>query len=398
MRLSLLLLMGALLGVKTTATGAQHLAQTQTQAAVTSATLDESEVRITYGELKRLVAATLPQAVPQEPKVMPPVAAALMASVYRLDAGKGTLVAELQVENFDGGWHAIPLAGARAGAMSVQPPEARVVVFEDQLCLITDKAGAVSLKLTFPLSPPGQETTIALAAAALTALELSGLEEGKVLRVTHGGSVSSLTNNGTTTLPAGGGEVTFLIEEAKPAAAQVAGGAGAVADDALVTKASYATEVVRDGSVFTEGTITVRHDVPVRLALQFPADAKLLQCRVNGSAVRPVLKAGGGLEIALDDPATDGAESEVKLSFTSAFPALQPAEGEIVLALPQIPLFARQIDWTVQMPAGFDLSVTGNVEQITETAAIPPASPGLHLRKSLCRNQQPEARITYRKR
>jgi hypothetical protein len=100
------------------------------------------------------------------------------------------------------------------------------------------------------------------------------------------------------------------------------------------------------------------------------------------------------LEIPLDDPATDGAESEVKLSFTSLLVPLEIAEGELDLALPQTPLFAKQIDWNVQLPATYDLSFSGNVDPISDKTS----APGLHLRKSLCRDQQPQARIIYRKR
>ncbi len=151
---------------------------------------------------------------------------------------------------------------------------------------------------------------------------------------------------------------------------------------------------MRDGSVLTEGAITVRHDHPAKFVLQLPATAKLLQCHVNGDPVRPSLGETNSVEIPLDDPATDGAESEVKLSFTSTLAPLQLAEGEVDLALPQTPLFAKQIDWNVQFPSTYDLSFSGNVDPITEKAT----APGLHLRKSLCRDQQPQARITYRKR
>jgi hypothetical protein len=146
--------------------------------------------------------------------------------------------------------------------------------------------------------------------------------------------------------------------------------------------------------VLTEGAITVRHDHPVKLVLQLPEAAKLLQCHVNADPVRPTLGEASRIEIPLDDPTTDGAESEVKLSFTSTLTALQAAEGELALALPQTPLFAKQIDWNVQLPTGYDLSFTGNVDPVTDK----PTAPGLHLRKSLCRDQQPQARITYRKR
>ena len=115
---------------------------------------------------------------------------------------------------------------------------------------------------------------------------------------------------------------------------------------------------------------------------------------MNGDPVRTTVGEVNRVEIPLDDPTTDGAESEVKLSFTSVLEPLQPAEGELSLALPQTPFFVKQIDWNVQLPAAYDLSFSGNVDPLTEKAT----APGLHLRKSLCRDQQPQARITYRKR
>ena len=367
----------------------------QDASAVTAAKLDESEVRITYGELKRLLEAAKPPPPMTTVKPRPDLVAALMAASYRLDAAAGTLTAELRVENFDGGWHAVALMGAGTGAMAVEPTEARVVVFGDDLCLITDKPGIVNATLTFSLMPEGQGTVLTLARAAVASLQVAGIPEGKVLRVAHGDTELSLTKNGAAPLPAGGGEVRFTVEarsEKPPAATDP------VTDDALISAATYTTEVVRDGAVLTEGSITVRHDMPARLALVFPEGAKLLQCHVNGEAVRPVADAEGRMEIPLDDPATDGAESEVKLSYTQSLPALQEAEGEITLALPQTPLFARQIDWTVRMPAGFDLTVSGNVDAAAEAEGAKAPAGGLRLRKSLCRDQQPQARITYRKR
>jgi hypothetical protein len=49
----------------------------------------------------------------------------------------------------------------------------------------------------------------------------------------------------------------------------------------------------------------------------------------------------------------------------------------------------------VQLPTGFDTTAIGNIETLPPAAD---AKPGLHLRKSLCRDQQPQARISYRKR
>ncbi|MCF7786435.1 MAG: hypothetical protein K9N47_09945 [Prosthecobacter sp.] len=364
----------------------------QSLEAITSATLDESEVRITYGELKRLVAATLPKELPPPvPKPAPPVPAALLSAQYHLDPEASTLTAEMQVENFDGDWHTVPLAGAATGVLAVEPKDARLVVVDDRLCLITDKAGAQNVKLTFALATAGQGTTLDLAASPIASLAVKELADGKVLRLQHGATSQTLTTAGLAALPAQGGEVTFTFEDARKATQSPI---ASLTDDAIVSMAAYTTQVVRDGSALTEGTITVRHDHPARFMLQLPESAKLLQCHVNGDPVRPTLGEGNRLEIPLDDPATDGAESEVKLSFTAVLAPLQLAEGELDLALPQTPLFAKQIDWNVQLPATYDLSCSGNADPITDKTT----APGLHLRKSLCRDQQPQARITYRKR
>lgn len=358
---------------------------------VTAASLDDSEVRITYGELKRLVAATLPKETPAEVKPKPPISAALLSSLYSVDAKTGTIIADMQVENFDATWHAIPIAGAASGAIAVEPKDSRIVVSDDHLCLITDKSGPQNVKLTFPLAKEGQGTTLCLAASPVASLEVKELPENKILRLQHGSTTQIIAHAETIALPAAGGEITLTLEDARKAAQPLAGG---VTDDAVLSTATYTTQVVRDGSVLTEGSMIIRHDHPVKLVLQLPAAAKLLQCHVNGDPVRPTLGEANRIEIPLDDPATDGAESEVKLSFTASLAALQAAEGELDLALPQTPLFAKQIDWNVQLPSDYNLSFSGNVDPITDKTS----APGLHLRKSLCRDQQPQARITYRKR
>jgi hypothetical protein len=363
----------------------------QTPARVTAASLDDSEVRITYGELKRLVAATLPKETSSVEKPKPPLPAALLSSRYRLDAASRAVIAEMQVESFEDGWHAIPLAGDAAGATSVEPKDARIIVTDGQLCLITDKVGAQSVRLTFPLAGEGQGTTLHLVASPVSSLEISSLPENKRLRLQQGPNTQIINTAEIIALPATGGEIKLVLEDTRTDATKPISDS---TDDAIISAAAYTTQVVRDGSVLTEGAITVRHDHPVKLVLQLPEASKLLQCHVNGGPVRPTLGEGGRIEILLDDPTTDGAESEAKLSFTTTLAALQAADGELDLALPRTPLFAKQIDWNVQLPAAYDLSFTGNVDPITDKTT----SPGLHLRKSLCRDQQPQARITYRKR
>ncbi len=347
--------------------------------------LDDSEVRISYAELKRLLAAAQP-AVTVTVSKTPPVSAALLSAVYRIDWQAAQITAQMQAENFSDQWQSIPLAGAALGAVSVKPADARIVVLDDQLCLITGKAGPVSLELSFALPVGTSSITLHPAPSAVAAIETTALPEGRHLSVQHAGGTATLMSACRHALPASGGAVTLTLADSK-APAVITG-----TDEAIISTATYTTQVVRDGSVLTEGTLIARHDSPIRLTLHLPEQSKLLQCHVNGTLTRPLIQNGTQLDIPLAEPTTDGAESEIKLSYTSAQPALQLAEGEIDLALPQTPVFARQIDWTVQLPDYYDLSTTGNIDAITDP------KPGLHLRKSLCRDQQPQARITYRKR
>ena len=168
--------------------------------------LDDSEVRISYAELKRLLAASQP-VVEVKTKASPPVPAALLSAVYRLDAKTGEVIAEMQAQSFAEGWQSIPLAGAATGAVSIDPADARVVVQNEQLCLLTDQNGLTSLKLTFPAVWP---QTLHLAPSAVAALEVASLPENQVLRLSSG---TLIRQNGRHPLPAAGGEVTLSLED-----------------------------------------------------------------------------------------------------------------------------------------------------------------------------------------
>lgn len=367
MKITFLSLLGAVLA------SSAGLAQTQ---------LDDSEVRISYAELKRLLAATQP-VTEVKSKPPPPVPAALLSAVYRLDASTGEIIAEMQAQSFVEGWQAIPLTGAAAGVVNLEPPDARVVVQNDQLCLLTDQTGLSSLKLTLSAVWP---QTLHLAPSAVAALEVAELPEAHALRLSTG---HVIRQNGRHALPAAGGEVTLTLEDAKQPVVE------SKSSDAVLNTATYLTQVVSDGSVLTEGTLLVLLDAPMNLQVTLPQSSQLLRCQVNGKNARASVQNGTQLDIPLGEPSEPGVEHKIYLSFTSTLPALQPSEGEINLSLPQTPLFAKQIDWSVQLPAGFDTTATGNIE------TLPPAADskaGLHLRKALCRDQQPQARIAYRKR
>lgn len=365
------------------------LAPAQNSSRVTSASLDDSEVRITYGELKRLVTAAQPAPSSAEPKPkQPPLAAALLAFHCRLDTD--TLEAELLVESFAEGWQLIPVAGAGAGVVTFEPQDARLVFTEGQLCLLTDKPGRQTLRLSF--APPGTDRpgALHLAPAAAASLRVTGLPEGRSLHVRHGGGEFVAAQAGTVPLPAAGGEVLLSFQETgRPPQPATTG------DAALITRATYTTQVARDGSVLTEGVLETTRDQAAEARLQLPASARLLRCRVDDSTLRLTPDGGNQITVPLPAPGADKApDGVIHLSYTDRLPTLDPAEGELELALPGTPLFARQIEWNILLPAAYELAFSGSMD----AADDPPKTPGLHLRQSFCRDQQPQVRVTYRKR
>jgi hypothetical protein len=258
--------------------------------------------------------------------------------------------------------------------------------------VITEKTGITSVTLDFPLSPADSAAALVTAPSALASIQGVNLPEDKVLRVHSEAGTVDVVAGVAAALPSAGGEISLSIESPADPKSPVR---DAGSDAALISKATYDTEIARDGAALTEGVVTVQHGAPVRLSLQLPDGAEFLQCRVNGEAVNVGVKASGLLEIPLDDPATDGAESEIRLSYTIALKALEISEGEVTLALPQTPWFVRQTDWNLRFPPGFDLAAVGNLDAIPASEAG--ATAGLHLRKLFARNQRAESRITYRK-
>lgn len=357
-------------------------------------TLDQSEVRITYGELKRLVAAQEKAAPPHPPPKPPPVPAALVATSCQADLtpGKETLAVEFQYENFTGAWEIVPLVRSSTGAAACEPPEARFVTQGGQICAVTENAGCGNAKLVFPLRDE-EPLGLAFLPCPVLSLDVKNATGGKSLVLRREGGEAILAREGAVPLPSDGGEIRFTLEHGSTPQPQ---GAETLAstDDAIMSSAEYATVVAPDGALLTEGVIKIHLDQPAALPLALPDDARLLSCRVAGRPLRPTLK-DKRLEIPLQ-AAREGTDVEVCVAYTEARPALAAAEGEMEIALPQSPWFAREVLWSVKFPPGLQLTPLGNVE--TVQAPAPGSQDTLQLKKSLCRDDRPSARITYRKR
>lgn len=200
-------------------------------AALAGADLEKASVTVPYSELKRLLLSTAAQAAAKSAGAIkpPPVAGGLMAVLLRLDCtgGKSALEAEFRVENFSGEWESIPLMGAGLAVASVEPPDARVLAKDGQLCFATKTPGPATVKLRFvehsmPAYSDRPVVEADLLPCAVSTLEITNLPEGRAA-VAHAGE-EALTGSATGifALPANGGSISVTLQEPMKVAAEQA--------------------------------------------------------------------------------------------------------------------------------------------------------------------------------
>ncbi len=163
----------------------------------------------------------------------------------------------------------------------------------------------------------------------------------------------------------------------------------------VITKSSFTTKVVGDGATMTDATLEIEHDASLRWSLTLPTGASLLKCSVDGTAVQPISRADGVLEIPLtaSGSGSKGTLSKVSFSYTETKEKLQAVEGEAALELPLTPTFINEVLWRVELPTTYEVTATeGNLEQTPSDSAS-----AAHFTKKLCRNERPQARLYYSK-
>lgn len=546
-------------------------------AGLTSPALDHAEVRIPYVELRKLWAAAQAEKPAAPQKEIVPVGK-ILAAHYRLNlaGGKTQLEAEFRAESFGGKWERLPLMGAGLAVASVEPPDARLVVEEDELCLLVKEGGTQNVKVRFvdnKLSVASGATLLQLTTApcAVGSLEVRGVPVTRTLKL--GDNVAPALESGAVliALPAKGGDMvlslTDAVQEPKPEPAPlppqpsdwslqnealVFEGEGELnyrvrvhamalngsaleavlvlpsnarsikvtGDDiedakyarsaegklelrarwktrdvqerelrisyalqqlplahewelraptqlkedrvktvfmiavpqgkefsganlqgpmssaklpkwvgsettlkefdtvtatasaslqskllprmetapAIVTRSDYSSKVVGDGSVLTEATLEIEHVEGLRWSFTLPEKGILLQCSVGGVPVKPVARAGGGIEIILAEPGGGKtAKTTVSFSYTTAKNKLDAVEGQIALELPLTPLFISEVTWNIELPDSYELTAVGGNTDVASESTRGKENITNRLKK-LCRNERPAAELFYRKR
>ncbi|WP_193212291.1 hypothetical protein [Luteolibacter marinus] len=163
--------------------------------------------------------------------------------------------------------------------------------------------------------------------------------------------------------------------------------------DAVIPKAAWFLQQEVDGSRLIEGVLEVEHRQPLRIALESPAGATLLNCSVNGRETRPVDRGDGRIEI----PLPPGGESTTKLqlSFTAAGDPLDPVSGTLSLALPRTPVFIHSLSWRIDLPAAYRSEVNGNLTRTSLESGDPGSA--IRLGKNLCRDEVPAVAVFYQR-
>ncbi len=165
--------------------------------------------------------------------------------------------------------------------------------------------------------------------------------------------------------------------------------------DATIPVASYTTQLVAEGGMLHQASITVKHETATPYPFTLPEGAKLLACSVDKRNAEPVLQNDGSLLLSLPKPQKGSANTQLSYTYTTRGDAFDPVEGKADLELPLTPLFIHRVNWLVTLPQEFQaVALEGNVV-IEEGGSR--AGP-VRLAKQICHEEAPYASLYYTRR
>ena len=128
-----------------------------------------------------------------------------------------------------------------------------------------------------------------------------------------------------------------------------------------------------------------------------PEKVELLSCTVGGAAAPPIQRENGVIELALPTP-KNGATS-VALVYTAKLKPLDPVSGDVALELPRTPIFIEHLDWSITLPAAFEITaIDGNVSVGSNASESTGGDRIISLRKDFCRAERPSVSLFYQRR
>jgi len=188
-----------------------------------------------------------------------------------------------------------------------------------------------------------------------------------------------------------GDQACYFLEAAQAAELAVTFVPRVETADGVVTQADWSLKVEPDGSLLTEGILSITHSGALGFVFDTPPGMQLLSCAVGGEPVAPVDRGNGLLEVAL--PAK-GAVTMLQCAFTGKLAALDPVSGTLALSLPKTPVFVRSLTWLLDLPPAYQAETSGNLTRTPDAAAKPSR---LRLTKNLSRDERPEINVFYQR-
>ncbi|MEI9893991.1 MAG: hypothetical protein WDN28_08890 [Chthoniobacter sp.] len=167
--------------------------------------------------------------------------------------------------------------------------------------------------------------------------------------------------------------------------------------EAIVSESTATLQLVGDGATQTAVSFMIKHQAPLAWRLELPANVELLSCTVAGAAAQPIQRENGVIELALPTPGKGA--TAVALVYTAKLKPLDPVSGEVALELPRTPLFIEHLDWSIALPAAFEITaIDGNVSVAESNPASARSDHAIALRKDFCRAERPAASLFYQRR
>lgn len=159
-----------------------------------------------------------------------------------------------------------------------------------------------------------------------------------------------------------------------------------------VDQATWHTRIEHDGAMLVKGHLLIHHQDSMNFEFDTPEGLKILSCELNGTTIAPVDLSEGRLMVSL--PA-NRKESILTCSFSGTQEALNLVEGTMNTSLPLTPTFIHALDWSIDLPAGYQAETHGNLKRHNPTENSSPSR--IQLKKNLCRDERPAVQVFYQR-
>ena len=194
--------------------------QAQPAGPVPPTPLADAEVRLPYSELVRLLDAARAGA---EAGARPPVGAALLGTRLRVEVAGDSLVlkANFRAATFDDHWALIPLLGVAPTVAQASPPESRLVVEKEKLCLLGAAREQTAVDLVFNAAKREDRLSCLVQPCATSVLEIAAPPADLAVIASVEGKETAFIGAGSMSLPTSGGSLVVTTRPRAEVAALI---------------------------------------------------------------------------------------------------------------------------------------------------------------------------------